>query len=101
MMPAPGPGGGSGGFEGMDVGSVTLILTQMHNLESQLTSVITGMNQQISALESAWQGPDARQMAGQWPEHQASLHQASHAVQDVITHVQAHLNAQEQVSSSY
>jgi WXG100 family type VII secretion target len=88
-------------FEGMDVDQVTSILTRLHSLDTQLTSVIQGMNQEISALESAWQGPDAKQFAAQWPSHQTALTQAANALQDIITHTQANLSQQQQTSGSY
>ena len=88
-------------FEGMDVEAVTGILTRLHSLDSQLASCIQGMNQEVTALEAAWQGPDAKQFAGQWPSHQAALTQAAHALQDIIMHTQANLNQQEQTSGSY
>lgn len=88
-------------FEGMDVDAVTGILTHLHSLESQLASVIQGMTHQVTALEGAWQGPDAKQFAAQWPTHQAALTQAAHALQDIIMHTQANLNQQQQTSGSY
>lgn len=88
-------------FEGMDVDAVTGILTRLHSLDSQLSAVIQGMNQEITALESAWQGPDAKQFAAQWPSHQAALTQAGHALQDIIMHTQSNLNQQQQTSGSY
>ena len=88
-------------FEGMDVDNVRSAYTQMSSLHQQLQGIVGAMPHVLSELESAWQGPDAKQFVAQWPTHQAQLQSALNGLQEICTHIQANLQQQEQTSSSY
>jgi WXG100 family type VII secretion target len=88
-------------FEGMNVDAVRSAHQQMSSLHQQLQTIVGSMPHILSELESAWQGPDAKQFAAQWPSHQAQLQSALTGLQEICTHIQANLQQQEQTSSSY
>ena len=88
-------------FEGMDVDAVSHAYRQMTSLHQQLQGIVGAMPQVLSSLETAWQGPDAKQFVAQWPSHQAQLQSALTGLQEICTHIQANLQQQEQTSSSY
>jgi uncharacterized protein YukE len=88
-------------FEGMDVDQVSSVYQQMTNLSHQLQSIAASMPRLVSELESAWQGPDAKQFAAQWPTHQAQLQNALTGIQEMCTHTQSNLQQQQQASNTY
>lgn len=88
-------------FEGMDVDAVSGIYQRMTGLCQQLQTIATSMPSLVSDLEAAWQGPDARQFAAQWPGHQAQLQNALQGIQEICAHTQANLQQQENTSNSY
>lgn len=85
-------------FEGMDTEAVSAIYAQMNNLCQQLQGIVTSMPHLVHNLEGAWQGPDARQFAAQWPAHQAQLQNALNGLEEICNHT--HANLQQQVSTS-
>lgn len=88
-------------FEGMDVDQVSSVYQQMTNLSHQLQSIAASMPRLVSELEGAWQGPDAKQFAAQWPTHQAQLQNALTGIQEMCTHTQSNLQQQQQASNTY
>jgi uncharacterized protein YukE len=88
-------------FEGMDVEHVTVIYQQMSGLSQQLQSIVSTMPNLVSQLEGAWQGPDARMFASQWPTYQGQLQGALHALEEMCQHTYANLQQQETASNTY
>jgi len=88
-------------LEGMDVEVVGNVYHQMSSLHQQLQGIVSSMPHLVSELEGSWKGPDAQQFAAQWPSHQAQLQAALAGLQDICTHTQANLQAQETASNTY
>ncbi|HEY6790833.1 MAG TPA: hypothetical protein VI365_26345 [Trebonia sp.] len=89
-------------FEGMDVDEVGgRILPQMTAMLQQLETVVNTMPGLVSDLEANWKGPDAAQFAANWPSHHAQITAAYSALQDMHSHTQVNLSAQQSASNSY
>jgi uncharacterized protein YukE len=88
-------------MEGMIVEDVTSALGHLGSLSSQLQEIISSTQGVVTTLESAWQGPDSSQFQAQWPANHSALMTALNALQEMHTHVQTNLAAQQQASNSY
>jgi uncharacterized protein YukE len=87
-------------IEGMDVGAVQGILTQLNAQQTNLENIVRAMPGIISSLEASWKGPDATQFANQWPGHQQALNSALTALQDIHTRTNANMQAQQSTSNT-
>jgi uncharacterized protein YukE len=88
-------------MEGMDVEAVTPVLSSLGNAVSELESLIQSTQVAYQTIEQSWKGADALQFQHQWPSFQSALTQAHSGLQQLHTHLQSNLQAQQQASQGY